>query len=178
MRRRCSQLLPSPVELRQPQKRCPFLGRAEQAQSVLLLSYACSALHRGTLEPRGSRLLWDSIPFPFTPAFRPSPPEQPQGPRQGWGSPRGKLAAADADTVWSASSRGDQLSGLEGWGRHHPAWKLSSLQGDRRRGGGLSSVLHGHGPLSRTRTQQRPDQLNLAALNSPQAHVTYKSIHA
>lgn len=71
----------------------PGEGRAGAVSSASL-SYACSALRRGTPERSGSRPLWDSIPFPFAPTFRRSPPEQPRGhsragaaPEESWRQP-------------------------------------------------------------------------------------------
>lgn len=81
------------------------------------------------------------------------------------------------------SSRGGQWlqsSGLEGWGRLGPAWKLSSLQGGGQRGGGASPQSCTALTLEQdpnTAEAVSPDQLNLAALDSPK-RVIYKSIHA
>lgn len=114
---------------------CPLLRSSGSPRGVSVPSqggqsrhsqFCFSQLHplRGTLKLSGSQLLWDSIPFPFTPAFRPSPPEQPQGPQQGWGSPRGKLAAANADTVWSASSQGELGSHPSVTDQHSGHWAV------------------------------------------------------
>lgn len=102
-------------------------AQAAEGQSSTVSVAALSCSHtRGRL--RSAALLGDNIPF-RSPAFRPSPPEQPQG----WGSPRGKLAAAKTDTVWSVEALGPSAmaqprAGLEPRG--------AELRGSSRRAGG------------------------------------------
>lgn len=111
----------------------PGEGRAGAGSSASLC--ACSALHRGTGSPWILTLLGQHH-LPFSPQHRRAAGRA--------GTSRGR-SASGLQLCWSrrapAQLKGGQWlqsSGLEGWGRLGPAWKLSSLQGGGQRGGGAS----------------------------------------
>lgn len=134
------QLLPPPAALRQPggASIChPWGGQSRSRQLCFPLRLLSPAQRDGI----------SVDPDPAGPAPPSLQPTAPQGCWKSWHQPRqvSQQSARGLQLCWSrrapAQLKGGQWlqsSGLEGWGRLGPAWKLSSLQGGGQRGGGAS----------------------------------------